>query len=161
MDYDEWGNVVLDTNPGFQPFGFAGGVYDLHTQLVRFGARDYDSVSGRWTVKDPIGFGGKQANLYTYVQNNPINYIDSYGLAPGWVGPTGAVAMVTGGGMMAAGAVIPGTAVTAVGAGLVAWDWLSSPLEAIDDANKKLDPLREAIEDLKKEQEKLDYPNCP
>ena len=25
MDYDEFGNVLLDTNPGFQPFGFAGG----------------------------------------------------------------------------------------------------------------------------------------
>jgi hypothetical protein len=25
LDYDEFGNVILDTNPGFQPFGFAGG----------------------------------------------------------------------------------------------------------------------------------------
>ena len=25
MDYDEFGNVVEDTNPGFQPSGFAGG----------------------------------------------------------------------------------------------------------------------------------------
>ena len=25
MDYDEFGNVIVDTNPGFQPFGFAGG----------------------------------------------------------------------------------------------------------------------------------------
>ena len=29
MDYDEFGNVILDTNPGFQPFGFAGGIYDM------------------------------------------------------------------------------------------------------------------------------------
>ena len=28
MDYDEFGNVILDTNPGFQPFGFTGGIYD-------------------------------------------------------------------------------------------------------------------------------------
>ena len=27
IDYDEWGNVLRDTNPGFQPFGFAGGIY--------------------------------------------------------------------------------------------------------------------------------------
>ena len=26
MDYDEFGNVVNDTNPGFQPFGFVGGI---------------------------------------------------------------------------------------------------------------------------------------
>src|SRR5262249_24301190 len=31
MDYDEFGRVVLDTNPGFQPFGFAGGLYDPDT----------------------------------------------------------------------------------------------------------------------------------
>jgi hypothetical protein len=37
IDYDEFGNVVLDTNPGFQPFGFAGGLYDPETTLVRFG----------------------------------------------------------------------------------------------------------------------------
>jgi len=40
MDYDEFGNVLLDTNPGFQPFGFAGGLSDQRTGLVRFGARD-------------------------------------------------------------------------------------------------------------------------
>jgi YD repeat-containing protein len=48
MRYDAWGNVVLDTNPGFQPFGFAGGLYDPQTRLVRFGARDFDASIGRW-----------------------------------------------------------------------------------------------------------------
>ena len=42
IDYDEWGNVTQDTNPGFQPFGFAGGLQDPDTGLLRFGARDYD-----------------------------------------------------------------------------------------------------------------------
>src|SRR6185503_19339580 len=36
MDYDSFGNVIQDTNPGFQPFGFAGGLYDRGTRLVRF-----------------------------------------------------------------------------------------------------------------------------
>jgi RHS repeat-associated protein len=58
MDYDVWGRVILDTNPGFQPFGFAGGLYDQDTGLVRFGARDYDPETGRWTAKDPILFAG-------------------------------------------------------------------------------------------------------
>jgi RHS repeat-associated protein len=43
MDYDEFGQVITNTNPGFQPFGFAGGLYDRDTKLVRFGARDYDA----------------------------------------------------------------------------------------------------------------------
>ena len=28
LDYDEFGRVLQDTNPGFQPFGFAGGLYE-------------------------------------------------------------------------------------------------------------------------------------
>jgi RHS repeat-associated protein len=85
MDYDEFGNVVLDTNPGFQPFGFAGGLYDPDTGLFRFGARDYDSHTGRWTTKDPIRFAGGDLNLYAYVFNNPVSLVDPEGLQPHWV----------------------------------------------------------------------------
>lgn len=81
MDYDEFGNVTQDTNPGFQPFGFAGGIYDRDTQLTRFGARDYDAKTGRWTAKDPIGFAGGNTNVYGYVGGKPLSYIDPYGLA--------------------------------------------------------------------------------
>jgi len=35
--------------------------------IVRFGARDYDPETGRWTAKDPIMFAGGDANLYGYV----------------------------------------------------------------------------------------------
>jgi len=77
--YDVWGNITEDTNPGFQPFGFAGGIYDQHTQLVRFGARDYDPQAGRWTAKDPIGFAGEDENLYGYVFADPVNLIDPTG----------------------------------------------------------------------------------
>ncbi|HET8934091.1 MAG TPA: RHS repeat-associated core domain-containing protein [Polyangiales bacterium] len=48
----EFGVVLNDSNPGFQPFGFAGGLYDADTGLVRFGERDYDALTGRWTKKD-------------------------------------------------------------------------------------------------------------
>jgi RHS repeat-associated protein len=81
IDYDEFGRVLTDTNPGFQPFGFAGGLYDADTGLVRFGARDYDAYTGRWTAKDPLGFGGGGTNLYEYVFSDPVNHIDPYGLS--------------------------------------------------------------------------------
>jgi RHS repeat-associated protein len=84
MDYDEFGKVMLDTNPGFQPFGFAGGLYDYQTGLVRFGARDYDPEVGRWTAKDPIGFGGGDTNLFGYCYNDPVNLIDETGFHPKW-----------------------------------------------------------------------------
>lgn len=81
LDYDEFGNVTLDTNPGFQPFGFAGGIYDQHTKLIRFGARDYDPETGRWTAKDQVRSNERDLNLYVYVQNDPINYFDPNGEA--------------------------------------------------------------------------------
>jgi RHS repeat-associated protein len=80
MDYDAFGNVLTDTHPGFQPFGFAGGLYDRDTRLVRFGARDFDPETGRWTAKDPRGFDGLDTNLYAYALNDPLNARDSSGL---------------------------------------------------------------------------------
>jgi RHS repeat-associated protein len=79
LDYDPFGQVLLDTNSGFQPFGFAGGLYDFRTGLVRFGARDYDPQTGRWTAKDPVRFAGGDTNLYGYVVNDPINLLDPLG----------------------------------------------------------------------------------
>jgi RHS repeat-associated protein len=79
MDFDEFGNVLADTNPGFQPFGFAGGLYDRDTKLARFGARDFDPVAGRWTTKDPITFSGGDPNLYGYAIADPINRGDPTG----------------------------------------------------------------------------------
>lgn len=82
IDYDEFGRVISDTSPGFQPFGFAGGLYDPDTKLVRFGARDYDPETGRWTAKDPILFAGGDTNLYGYVLNDPVNWNDPTGNGP-------------------------------------------------------------------------------
>ena len=80
LDYDAWGRVIEDSRPGFQPFGFAGGLHDPDTQLTRFGARDYDAETGRWTAKDPILFDGGDSNLYGYVLQDPVNGIDPSGL---------------------------------------------------------------------------------
>ncbi|NOT31813.1 MAG: RHS repeat protein, partial [Planctomycetes bacterium] len=49
LTYDAWGRVRHQMSPGFLSLGFAGGLYDHHTGLVRFGARDYDPAVGRWT----------------------------------------------------------------------------------------------------------------
>jgi RHS repeat-associated protein len=80
MSYDEFG--VLQPGsiaPDFAPFGFAGGIRDSATGLVRFGVRDYDPLTGRWLSKDPILFSGGDTNLYGYTFNDPVNFIDPSG----------------------------------------------------------------------------------
>jgi RHS repeat-associated protein len=79
MTYDEFGRVITDTAPGFQPFGFAGGLYTPETGLVRLGARDYDAQIGRWTTPDRLGFYGGDTNLFAYAANDPVNYVDPRG----------------------------------------------------------------------------------
>jgi len=81
IEYDAFGKVVGDTDPTFaMPFGFAGGLHDPDTGLVRFGYRDYDPETGRWTAKDPILFAGGDTDLYGYCLSDPVNMTDPSGL---------------------------------------------------------------------------------
>jgi RHS repeat-associated protein len=81
VDYDSFGNIINDTKEDLKiPFGFAAGLHDRDTGLVRFGFRDYDPDIGRWTGKDPIFFAGGDTDLYGYVLNDPVNLIDPFGL---------------------------------------------------------------------------------
>ena len=82
VTYDTFGNILSDSNEAFRvPFGFAGGLKDNDTGLVRFGYRDYDPYTGKWTAKDPIGFSGGDSNLYGYVLGNPVSFVDPEGLS--------------------------------------------------------------------------------
>jgi RHS repeat-associated protein len=84
ISYDTYGNILTDSNTSFTvPFGFAGGLYDSDTKLTRFGYRDYDAYTGKWTAKDPIGFSGGDSNLYGYVLQDPVNFVDPSGLKKG------------------------------------------------------------------------------
>ena len=113
IEYDSYGNIIADSNPAQElPFGFAGGLYDQHTGLIRFGFRDYDPETGRWTARDPIGFAGGDTNLYGYVLGDPVNFID----------PSGEFAWVIGGALVggAFGAITSAIA-AASGPGPINW----------------------------------------
>lgn len=99
IDYDPWGLVTDDSNPGFQPFGFAGGMCDSATGLVRFFARDYDPAVGRFTAPDPLLLAGGQYNLYVYAANDPINLIDPLGLFYFSAGIAGSAGIAAGAGV--------------------------------------------------------------
>jgi RHS repeat-associated protein len=88
--YDAFGNVDPSHSnafagyaAAFQPFGFAGGLYDSDTKLLRFGERDYDPETARWVSKDPIRFNGSPTNLYEYVESDPVNRVDPSGKGGG------------------------------------------------------------------------------
>ncbi|MGM0575120.1 MAG: RHS repeat-associated core domain-containing protein [Myxococcota bacterium] len=80
LDYDAFGRIIQDTAPGFQPFGFAGGVVDPDTGLVSMGRRDYDPELIRFLSRDPHGTGGGHWNPYVYARNDPVHYLDATGL---------------------------------------------------------------------------------
>ncbi len=79
--YDAWGGVTDDSAPAFElPVGYAGGLPDPVTGLVRFGFRDYDPATGRFTARDPLLYGGGRTGLYVYAGNDPIGRADPTGL---------------------------------------------------------------------------------
>ena len=64
---------------------FTGQVRDEETRLDYFGARYYSAAQGRFMSADPVAMSAgrlsdpQAINLYAYVRNNPLKYIDPLG----------------------------------------------------------------------------------
>lgn len=81
-------------------YRFSSKEYDTVTGLYYYGGRYYDPTLHRWLNCDPIGETGG-INLYTFNRNNPVDYVDPFGLTtyvwppedtpPGTYGPTATV----------------------------------------------------------------------
>lgn len=81
VEYDSFGNVVSDSLAGLRfPLGFACGFIDQYSGFVRFGHRDYDPKTGRFTAKDPLGDTGGDHDLYDYCVDDPVSRTDPMGL---------------------------------------------------------------------------------
>jgi RHS repeat-associated protein len=79
--YDAFGNILQETGPTI-PGGFTYTGRELHARsgLYYYRARWYSPELGRFLTQDPIGyFGG--VNLYAYVENDPVLWIDPFGLS--------------------------------------------------------------------------------
>ena len=87
--YNAFGILVSSTNAAANPttispllnYRYTGKFFDDSTGLQNNINRWYDNTTGKWISVDPIGFNGGDANLYRYVGNNSLLYIDSNGHA--------------------------------------------------------------------------------
>ena len=73
--------------PGEDNLRFPGQYFDAETGLHYNWYRYYDPDTGRYLTPDPIGLAGG-INLYSYSYQNPVNFIDPWGLKPGDLYPT-------------------------------------------------------------------------
>jgi RHS repeat-associated protein len=82
--YDVFGTILQEVGSVNNSYRFTGREWDAESGLYYYRARYYDAVLGRFLQKDPIERKEKP-NLYPYVENNPINYVDptgKWGLKP-------------------------------------------------------------------------------
>ena len=81
-NYDEFG-ATLTSSPAnsSNPFRYVGeyGVLDEGNGLLYMRARYYDTNTGRFLSRDPLGFKGGDLNLYAYVGGNPVDHVDPLG----------------------------------------------------------------------------------
>lgn len=90
-DYDAYGNSVVVDGKMNVDFGYTGHYFHAPSGLNLTLYRVYNPALGRWLSRDPIGEAGG-LNLYRYVSNDPLQYVDPTGLdpVPAPVGPDGA-----------------------------------------------------------------------
>ena len=83
--YDAWGaplwctGELAETLGKVQPFRYRGYVFDEETGLYYLRSRYYNAVVGRFLNEDALLNG----NLYSYCNNDAINYEDPTGFIPG------------------------------------------------------------------------------
>ncbi len=77
--YDPFGKLLAKTGSLEQPFGFSTKRYNAPVGMVQYEARNYFPPIGRWDSRDPLGEAGG-LNLYAFVGNNPVNWVDPWGL---------------------------------------------------------------------------------
>jgi RHS repeat-associated protein len=87
--YDSFGNSLgmWGTLAAVNTYRFSSKEFDLRSGLYCYGFRFYDPNLQRWPNHDPIQERGG-LNLYGYVGNNPLDYVDTDGRAPQMVGFT-------------------------------------------------------------------------
>jgi len=77
--YDVFGNTINQTGNSAGNLGFQSKYFDNESGMYYYYNRYYKPDLGRFLNEDPIGLNGG-LNMFAFVNNNPINYTDPYGL---------------------------------------------------------------------------------
>ncbi len=77
--YDSYGRLSSSTGTLTNPFQYTGREFDSETGLYYLRARYYDPAAGRFLNEDLLGVGADDLNLYAYVGNDPVDWVDSWG----------------------------------------------------------------------------------
>ena len=77
--YDPFGSIVSESGSHEQAYKFSTKPQEPLSGLYYFGYRHYSPREGRWITRDPIREQGG-ANLYSFVESDPVNFIDPWGL---------------------------------------------------------------------------------
>ena len=77
--YDAFGIIKSETGSVVNPYKFTGREYDVESGLYYYRVRYYNPEVGRFLINDP-NKEIRGVNSYSYVGNNPINYVDPLGL---------------------------------------------------------------------------------
>lgn len=74
--------VTTSAEQDKQPYKYNGKEFDRSNGLnwMDYGARHYDAALGRFTTMDPLAEANYSISPYAYCDNNPMKYIDIYGL---------------------------------------------------------------------------------
>ncbi|MFZ5453880.1 MAG: RHS repeat-associated core domain-containing protein [Thermodesulfobacteriota bacterium] len=116
--YDPFGRRRAQSGSLSQLMQFSTKPYDDQTGMSYYGYRFYASAVGRWMTRDPLKeTGGK--NLYAFVKNNPVEYIDPVGLV-NWEQAGRSFGGLVGNAFAVAGGAIIATGTAVTGVGLVA-----------------------------------------
>jgi RHS repeat-associated protein len=80
-DTEAFGRFETRLEAVANPYTFTAREFDPESGLHFYRARYYDPFAGRFLGADPIGFNSRDLNLYRYVYNDPINFVDPFGEA--------------------------------------------------------------------------------
>jgi RHS repeat-associated protein len=86
--YDPYGNIIGKWGPLADVNRYRFSSKEVHPQsgLYYYGVRFYEPNLQRWLNRDPIGEAGG-VNLYRANFNNPLRYVDPWGLLAPYPGP--------------------------------------------------------------------------